>query len=405
MNLLHRFQRFLAAPASAPSPTDKGKQYRLYQKAANLHYNPRLYRADAGINEWRQALNLALYPPYFDRAPLYRLYDQALLDDHLFAQIETRKNGSLAEPFMLYRNGQDDPEAVELLHNKWLTDLMGYILDARFWGYSVVEFDADDLKANQAFTKVEWIHPIYINPKRGVFLPDPLNQANAIALSDPLVANWTLCFGHPDDFGRLMRPTRRVIYKDFTFSDWARYNEKYGVPYTVLNTAARDEKELDQYQAMLENFGSNGWGIIDEADKLSSLDVDGQGRHENFLQFIKENDTQISKSIVGQTATADEKSFVGSAEVQERKLDWYVEADMYYLQNAINGQVLPFLIKKGYPLEGLRFGFTLFEERKRQRSTSDTENQNLRLSPSEKSVEEALRTLAHHNPFQKGCCH
>ena len=77
--------------------------------------------------------------------------------------------------------------------------------------------------------------------------------------------------------------------------------------------------------------------------KLLERSISGNPHH-IFLDFIKINNEENSKGINGQVATADEKAFVGSAEVQERILNDYTESRLRSLMYFHNEITLPFLI-------------------------------------------------------------
>lgn len=74
--------------------------------------------------------------------------------------------------------------------------------------------------------------------------------------------------------------------------------------------------------------------------------------------FEEECKDEISMLVNGQTGTADEKSYVGAAEVHERILNKYTLARLQRIQRVINDQLIPFLIYWGYPLQTAKFQFT-----------------------------------------------
>lgn len=379
MNLLQRLfggnKKELKAPAN---------EQRMMGES-NVWTMEKIYRTDVGLSDWKAAIESCFAPPYYDHVPLYDLYDNAFLDDVVFSALETRFNGSIAENFALYdKSGKLIEDKTEILQKQWFLELMYAIVETKAWGYTTVQFWYDDFFKNNEFTKFRKIPRQNINPKRRVYLENPYADFVGETLDNfPLTLEFGKSDANYDTLGLLIRPAKRVMYKNFTVSDWAKYNEKYGTPYRYVKTSAKDKKP---YYALLDNFGRNGFGAFDENDELGALNAGTTSNMETFKGFIDFCDTQATKSLVGQTSTMEEKAFVGSAEVQERKLDWWVEADMKFIEYQINGKVLPFLAKLGRAYQGIdkyKFEFEFFHDKKNKKETTPqptkTPDQNLSL--------------------------
>lgn len=164
--------------------------------------------------------------------------------------------------------------------------------------------------------------------------------------------------GEPDDLGLLQVLAREAIWKNYSRTDWSRHSEKFGMPYITIKTTTKDEKEIDKLEDMASNFGSNGYAILDDEDDFSLVESSKTDAYKIYLEKVNYCDAQISKVISGQTGTSDEKSFVGSAEVHERILEEYILAMLRDFQDHCNFELFPFLIRHGYPLQGLMLQFT-----------------------------------------------
>jgi hypothetical protein len=162
--------------------------------------------------------------------------------------------------------------------------------------------------------------------------------------------------GDQEDLGLLADAARYAIYKRYSIADWANSSEKFGDPIVVIQTASDDEAENDKKEAFAKNFGKNGWAILDDQDKISLLQRQSQGNaHLIYKDFMSAMDEENSKGVNGQTATSEEKAFVGSAEVQERILNDYSEARLRSLYYWVNNKLFPFLAKqKGSAYEALQ---------------------------------------------------
>lgn len=363
-------------------------------KRKKIPTSSRIFKVDQDIAKWKEYIDKALSPPYFNRFDLYLLYDRIINDAHLSAQITTRKNGTLAEHYVVTDdNFVVDKEATELIQRVWFQEIIDTILDKVFWGTTACE--TSELLDGEIQT-IERINSSHISLERSALIPNPSQVTTTIPLQRPLT-NWMLLFGKPGDLGILAKAARYALYKEFGVSDWSRHSERFGTPFTTVKTAAFGD-ELDNYEKMLSNFGNNGWAILDEDDEVDLLEQKATKPFEMYKEIISFCDEQISKLIVGQTGTADQKSFVGSANVQERILHWYVEADMKTVANEMNNKVFPYLIEKGYTqLTGKKFAWQYF---------IDKNNHSSKPKPKPRPGEELKLSFNEYiENFYKGCRH
>jgi hypothetical protein len=69
--------------------------------------------------------------------------------------------------------------------------------------------------------------------------------------------------------------------------------------------------------------------------------------------MIQRCNSEISKLILGQTGTLDEKAYVGSAEVQERVLKNVAYNDEFFIEGVLNYQLVPMMTRLGIFPEGV----------------------------------------------------
>ncbi|MGQ1889141.1 phage portal protein family protein [Thermophagus sp. OGC60D27] len=319
----------------------------------------------------RQAIEDALDADNPDRRDLISLYENAVQDSHVHAQIEIARNKIVSSPFILKRNGVVDEQATELLRREWFEKFLGYVLDSELWGYTLVE--AGDMNDNGEFTDM------IIFPRRNVL---PFKRAICLDSDSPddyipyagkdLTPEqfFFIELGTPDNLGSLRLITREVIWKNFARSDWSQASEKYGMPYLSIKTDTTDKAELDRIEAMARNFASNGYVITDHDDEVTIQQVSHTDFYKIYLENAQFCDEQISKCINGQTSSSDEKAFVGSAEVHERILNDFHSARLRRCTNVVNNKLIPFLIFHGYPLEGCRIEFLDLTAKDKEKNTT-----------------------------------
>src|SRR5690606_29190019 len=122
------------------------------------------------------------------------------------------------------------------------------------------------------------------------------------------------------------------------------YIDKYGVPPLFAITDREDDAYLNKLAEMAANFRSNGWMVGRGNDKFDVGDVE-TGKPEMFDALIERVNSEISKKILGGSGLADDKSFVGSSEIQFRLAKDRFESDKLLVKNVINQQLFPRLKK------------------------------------------------------------
>jgi len=301
-----------------------------------------------------------------DRRPLNYHYKEFMKDAHLASLVNTRINKVLAEPFGLYDdNGKLNEEATSLLKRPWFDRFVKYALEARFYGFSIIELP--QIAPGREVENVFLIPRDNVDQVAGTIHIHSTNwEDNGIPFREgPLVKDLIEISGGPRDLGLLMICGKWVIYKGYSVSDWSRHSEKFGMPSIAIKTDTSDTKNIDAKEAFLRDFGANAYAILDLTDEIQLIEAAKNDPYKIYDSLIERADAQLSKIVLGQTGTTDEKAFVGSAEVHERTLDDYILADLRSLVYDINYKVIPRLLLRGYPIKGLSFDYKVNREEER----------------------------------------
>lgn len=308
------------------------------------------YRVELGQEVLRQAVDLAenVYEPR--RWELYRIYKSIEKDLHLYSQMRTAFFKVIGEPAAIVDpvTAQIDADLTRLVQKEWFEEIGINKLAAEFYGHSVTEMGQmapDEMFNNElVFTGASLFPREHISPEKGLILISPFDT-EGIPFREPPFNRWLLEAGTTHDLGLFQASARNSIYKFFTFSDWSRSSEKWGDPILLLFSASDDESENEEKEKFAKNLGRNSYLITDIEDKAELLErQNGTNAHLIYKDFIEVLNQENSKGVNGQTATTDEKSFVGSAEVQERVLNVYTTSRLrrlYYYHNAVT---LPYLV-------------------------------------------------------------
>lgn len=330
-----------------------------------------------------------------NRLYLLEIYKQVARDSEVFCNTRNLTNKILASDFNIYKNGVIDEQLKKLLSRAWFWDYQRYWIEHIWYGHSLIEFDRKtmvDENGIKEFHKIYLIDRRHVKPWEGIVVVNPFDTTG-IDYRNTMFKNSLIEVGNDWDLGILHIAARDVIYKHYSMSDWSRHSEKFGMPISILQTDTERKEELDTKENMLSNLGAAGYALLDKNDVMTLLESAKTDAFKIYLERIKYSDSAIAKIISGQTATTQEKSFVGAAEVHERILNTYSIALLMQLEQHINETLLPFLIRNGYPLVDCTFKFLDIE---RLRTATKTED--VKTDPEKKNLRLTLSS------FFGGCC-
>lgn len=308
-----------------------------------------IYRVRQNILNWRNATLIAENIRYPQRYDIYQIYSDIVLDSHLSAAIQQRKNLTLSKEFQVIGpDGEVNEEKTNLIKKKWFLDYVDLALDSMFWGHSLIQFDSI---VDDEFKCVELVPRIYVKPEFHIVTQNYSDLTGTDYLDLPF-KNWCIGVGKPRDLGLLLKAAPLIIWKKNALGSWSEYIEIFGSPIRIGKTNVRDEASRINMENMLKNMGTAAYGVFDIDDLIELVSSDKKDAFNVFDMMIQRCNSEISKLILGQTATMDEKAFVGSAEVQERILEQVADADEKFIRGVNNYQLIPMLNALGLGFDG-----------------------------------------------------
>jgi SPP1 gp7 family putative phage head morphogenesis protein len=306
------------------------------------------YRVKMELDTWRNAVESAENIMLPRRDDLYKIYRQAMEDETLLSEIRKAHIMVQRSPFVVQRKGKDNDDMTRLFKKPWFRLFLRHFLDAEFWGHSVIEV----LWKDGEVLTIDLLPREHVRPETGEILLS-VNDTKGIAfeLLQSQFGVKILPIGEPFDLGLLKTASHSVIVKNYSYSDWSQYNEKFGMPITVAGTKDMNDTEAENMETALAHLGANGYFMPFDVDQVKLLERTGTTGYKTYEDFIQRKENALAKLINGQTGTSDEKSYVGSAQVHERMLNDYTFARLTNCQEFINFTLIPFLIENGYPLK------------------------------------------------------
>lgn len=317
-----------------------------------------LYRGTTDIATYKIAVTRAesLIAP--QRSELYKVYKNIELDAHLTAAVNQRKNLTLSKDFDVLLNGEESEELEVIIKKKWFRDFIDYSLDSIFYGYSLIQFDSI---IDNAFKCVELVPREYVKPEFHIVTNTYADLSGTDYLEAPY-NNWCIGVGKPRDLGLYLKAAPLVIWKKNALGAWSEFVEIFGSPIRIGKTNVRDEETRANMENYLKNMAVASYGVFDTDDLIELVESNRSDAFQVFDMMIQRCNSEISKLILGQTGTLDEKAYVGSAEVQERVLKNVAYNDEFFIEGVLNYQLVPMMTRLGIFPEGVTISVKAEEE-------------------------------------------
>lgn len=310
---------------------------------------PKRFNIDTA--DFMTAVRAAENVDYSQRTKLYDLYTDILLDTHLSSVIEKRKNAVLCSSIEFQRKGKPDDAINEQILSPWFYRCVSDILDARFWGFSLLQF----------YKNNEWIDYDLV-PRKHV---EPVRKLILTQQTDLLGTSWEefadlLFIGRSTDLGLLAKAAPWVIYKRNTTADWAQFSEVFGMPIQEYIYDTDDEDARIRALNDANSIGSLATFIHGKDTELQLREAGNKtGSADVYERLVERCNSEISKLILGNTLTTEssEKGTQALGTVHKKVEESVAKADREYVLNVLNYNMTDIFSHMGINTAGGKFCF------------------------------------------------
>lgn len=310
------------------------------------------------LKSWRMAWQQAIAVDHPQRLPLYAIYTDVDIDLHLSGAIGQRNGMVLRKSFKLCdAKGRENPEATELLEAGWFKNLMKLALESRYWGHSLIQLgDVIEVDGKPAYKEITLVPRTHVIPEYGVIVTEQGDDwRKGFDYRNSPMSEWVIEAGGPRDLGLFLKCAPQTIPKKNMLAFWDQFGEIFGMPVRIGKTTTRDEKERGKIERMLEEMGAAAWGLFPEGTEIEIKETTRGDAFNVYDRRIDRANSELSKGILNQTMTIDSGSSLSQSEVHLEVFENVVEADADFLRDLCNTQLLPRMIRHGFPFKGLRF--------------------------------------------------
>jgi len=307
-----------------------------------------LERISKDIAQWRNAVESAEDIKYPDRYELIQMYKDFVDDYQLFAVMQSRILKSTSGSFMILdKDGEVDEEETRKFVDPqgfalpWFRDFMKYVVLSKFYGWEAIQLG--NVK-NDKFESVENIPEENLLPSFDGMLKNAehsITKDNTLIFPNSQYDNWVVRVGSSTDLGLINKCAPFIIWKQ-VFGNWAQHASVFGMPLRVGKTNLTDNARRQNMIDAFESATGASYIIQDLLDEVQVIEQKGGGDpHNIYGMLIEKCDSAISKIVLSQTGTTDEKAFSGSANVHASTEADIIFADKLDIKSVVNELLIP----------------------------------------------------------------
>ncbi|MEP7171496.1 MAG: DUF935 family protein, partial [Bacteroidota bacterium] len=310
-------------------------------------------RSTLDIQNWRNALRQSESIINPNRSALYDIYSECLLDAHLKAITEKRKLAVANTPLLFVDEGHEISAVQDLVNTDAFVHLLGYIMEARLWGFSLIELNYNEGKINPIL-----ISRKNVSPERGEILRNQYDTGGFSFREKPYI-DYVLEVGETNNLGLLLNCCPYVIYKKNCIADMANYSSLFSQPYRIFKYAAHNDQTRQELEKAARDMGSAAYVIIPDTAQIEFLQNNAQSSGTFFSDEIQIMNKELSKLILGNTSSVENAGSTSYAQslVHERMELSIHDSDKIYCKNILNDKLIPMLRNYGVETGNGKFVF------------------------------------------------
>ena len=108
-------------------------------------------------------------------------------------------------------------------------------------------------------------------------------------------------------------------------------------------------------ERMMADMGTEGWGIFQQGTEIEVVESSKGDAFNVYDRRIDRANSELSKLIIGQTMTIEDGSSLSQSQTHLQVFQNLIEADCDNIRDMVNNQLMPRMIRHGFPLKGFSF--------------------------------------------------
>jgi hypothetical protein len=298
-----------------------------------------------------------------DRSKLIDLYDACVQQDaHLVGTLETLKSQIIGERYMLcHQNDKGkyvrDNEETKKIQGTEFTKLIWGIVESQLYGYTGFEIMPSIDPLTGRLNEVNQIERRNIYPSQrricqraGIWNPgwsfDDAQYMDNYILIDT------------GGIGLFAATTPSILAKKFTMANYVNFSHTYGQPIIHGKAAADNNNDRKRLANDIASAASNKVIVTGLDDEIDIKTFTMSNSEHIFTGLIGMVDRDVSNLILGSESMAGAtQSYVGATRAHQDIFRDRVEAYRGSIENVMNEQIIPRLVKMGFLKPGNEFKY------------------------------------------------
>jgi len=298
-----------------------------------------------------------------DRGRLIDLYEACVQQDaHLRSVLETILSQLTGERYMMASIGKDgnyvkNTVESEKIQGTQFVKIIKGIAEAKWYGYTGLEIMSDIDPITGKLKEVNEIERRNICPnqerivqRQGQWTPGWDFEANQY--------KWNYILINTGELGIFSATTPLILAKKYTLANYVNFSHTYGQPIIHGKTASNDYQDRKKLADEIANAAQKKiviTGLDDIIDIKAFTMSNSEKIYTSLLDFVN---TEVSNVMVGSSSIAGAtQSYVGSTNAHQDVFRDRITVYREFIENIMNEEVVPRLVKMGYLAPGFLFKY------------------------------------------------
>lgn len=299
-----------------------------------------------------------------DRSKLIDLYDACVQQDaHLAGVLETLESEIIGERYVLARQNKKGKYVKDVAESKKIqgtqfTKIIKGIAEAKLYGFTALEIMPDvDARTGR-------LKEVNIIERRNV-LPD---QRRIIRRSGIWNPGWNFDSPQYSDnyvlinsgsLGAFSATTPLILAKKFTMANYVNFSHTYGQPIIHGKSESDNHQDRQRLANDIASAAQNKVVVTGLNDEVDIKTFTMSNSEHVFTGLIDHVNKEVSNLILGSESMAGaQQSYVGATKAHQDIYRDRVHSYRDYIENVMNEEIIPRLIKMGFISEGLEFKYS-----------------------------------------------
>jgi hypothetical protein len=299
-----------------------------------------------------------------DRGKLIDLYEACVQQDaHLSAVLETLVSQIVGERYMLARQNDKgkyvkDVEETKKIQGSQFIKIIRGIVESKLYGYTLLEIFTEIDERTGKLKEVTSIE------RRNV-LPDQKRVVRRQSMWSP---GWNLESPQYRDnyilinsgtLGLFAATTPLILAKKFTLANYVNFSHTYGQPIIHGKTDSESNGDRKRLANEISSAAQNKVLVTGLGDEIDIKTFTMSNSEKIYTSLIDTVNAEVSNLILGSESMAGAtQSYVGSTRAHQDIFRDRVDVYREHIENVMNEEIIPRLVKMGYLKPGLEFKYS-----------------------------------------------